>query len=193
MGKDKEALQRLPKAFTRDDLFHAIAETARAAARETVSEMEEASKRNARRSDPGKAAQRMLSEYRRLKIAVKENIEISEAEGLEMRWQYLKDLMGTPDHALLTEEAAYARERRLQYNQYKIRRIEAAMAMYLRECENSGSEEAMRRYRVVKMRYMDDVETPVEEIAELESVSVKSVYNDVQVACKVIAVYLSAV
>ena len=193
MGKDKEALQRLPKAFTRDDLFRAIAETARAAAKETVSEMEEASKRNARRSDPGKAAQRMLSEYRRLKIAVKEDIEISEAEGLEMRWQYLKDLMGTPDHAMLTEEAAYARERRLQYNQYKIQRIEAAMSMYLRECENAGSEEAMRRYRVVKMRYMDETEISVEEIAEAEGVSVKSVYNDARMACKAIAVYLSAV
>lgn len=190
MGKDKQAL---PKSFTRDDLSRVIEETARKTAQDTVKAIDDMNKRNERRTGPGKAAQRMLSEYRRLKIAVKEDIQISEAEGLEMRWQYLKDLMGTPDHALLTEEAAYAQERRLQYNQYKIRRIEAAMAMYLRECENSGNEEAMRRYRVVKMRYMDDVETPVEEIAELESVSVKSVYNDVQVACKVIAVYLSAV
>ena len=83
MGKEKQAL---PKSFTREDLTRVIAETARKTAEDTVKAIDDMNKRNARRADPGKAAQRMLSEYRRLKIAVKEDIEISEAEGLEMRW-----------------------------------------------------------------------------------------------------------
>ena len=191
MGKDNK--QALPKSFTRDDLLHIITETAKAAARETVSEMEEASKRNARRSDPGKSAQRMLAEYRRLKIAQKEDIRMSEVEGRELRWKYLEDLMGTPDHDMLTEKVAYAREQKLLYNQYKIQRVETAMTMYLRECENSGSEEAMRRYRVVKMRYMDEKEWTVAEIAAKEKVSDKSIYNDIRVACRAIGDYLVAI
>ena len=190
MGKDKKALS-LPKSFTRDDLMHVIEQTARIAAKETMDAKEEMDKRNARRSDPGKAAQRMLADYRRLKIAQKEDIQITEAEGLEMRWKYLEDLMGTPDRASVTEAAVYVREKKLQYNQYKIQQIEAAVSMYERECENSGSEEAMRRYRVVRMRFMDEKEWKVEEIAELEKISDKSIYNDIRVACKVIAVYLA--
>lgn len=95
--------------------------------------------------DPGKAAQRMLADYRRLKIAQNEDIQISDEEGLEMRWRYLEDLMGTPDHDIITEHTMYTREKKLQYNHYKIQQIEAAMDMYRRECENAGNEEAKRR------------------------------------------------
>ena len=190
MGKDKSAL---PKSFTREDLLRVIEETARTAAEETVKAVEKMNKRNERRLDPGKAAQRMLSDYRRLKIAVKEDIEISEAEGLDMRWHYLKDLMGAPDRAIVTEEAAYARERNLQYSHYKIQRIEAAVSMYRTECENSGSEEAMRRFRAVRMKCMDDVAKSVEEIAEMENVSDKTVYKDLGIAYKAIGAYLSAI
>ena len=193
MGDSNQILSGLPKSFTREYLLGVIEETARQAAKETAKEIDEIHRREARRTDPGKSAQRMLSEYRRLKIAQKEDIQITEAEGLEMRWKYLKDLMGAPDRRIATEETAYMRERKLQYNHYKIQRIEAAIDMYRRECENSGNEEAMRRYRVVTMRYMEEIEKTVEEIAEKENVSVRSAYNDINTACKIIAVYLSAV
>ena len=190
MGKDK---QTLPKSFTRDDLLRVIAETARAAAEDTAKAIDDMNRRNERRGGPGKAAQRMLSEYRRLKIAVKEDIEISEAEGLEMRWSYLRDLMGAPNRNMIFEETAYARERRLQYSHYKVQRIEAAVAMYRRECESSGSEEAVRRFRVVRMKYMDESAKSVEEIAEIENLSDKTVYKDLGIAYKAIGVYLSVI
>ena len=192
MGKDKKALS-LPKSFTRDDLMHVIEQTARIAAKETMDAKEEMDKRNARRSDPGRAARRMLEDYRRLRIAQQEDIEITEAEGLEMRWKYLEDLMGTPDRASVTEATVYAREKKLQYNQYKIQQIESAVSMYGKECQNSGNDEAMRRYRVVCQRFMDEKEWKVEEIAEQEKISDKSVYNDIRVACRAIAVYLAAI
>lgn len=192
MGKDKQALQKLPKSFTRDDLLRVIEETARAAAKDTVKAIDDMNKRNERRSCPGKTAQRMLSEYRRLKIAVKEDIQISEAEGLEMRWSYLQDLMGAPNRDMIFEDTAYARERKLQYSNYKVQRIEAAVDMYRRECKSSGSEEAMRRFRVVWMKYMEDTAKTVEEIAESENISDKTVYKDLGIAYKAIGVYLSA-
>ena len=189
----ESALLKLPKSFTQADLLRAIEQAAQEAAKKTAAAIEEVNKRNARRSDPGKAAQRMLADYRRLKIAQKEDIQISDEEGLEMRWRYLEDLMGTPDHAIVTENTVYIREKKLQYNHYKIQQIEAAMDMYRRECENSGNEEAMRRYRVMQMRYMGDKACSVEEIADIECVSKNTVYHDLDLACKVIAVYLSAI
>ena len=192
MTRDKKPLA-LPndqkKRYTEADLVF-VAETA---AKKAVEAIEQLERKKARQSDPGRAAQRMLSDYRRLKIAQKEDIQISEAEGMEMRWKYLEDLMGTPDHAIVTEATAYARERKLQYNQYKIQQIEAAMAMYEKECAASGNEEFTRRYRVLKRRYIDEVELSAEDIAEKEGISVRSVYNDSMMACKVVAVYLSAI
>lgn len=177
------------KEYTQNDLVF-IAE---AAAKKTVEAIEQMNRRNARKNDPVRAAKRMLADYRRLKIAHQEDIEFAEAEGLELRWQYLVDLMGAPDRHIITEDTAYLRERKLQYNQYKIQQIETAVAMYRRECENSGNEEAMRRYRVVDMTYMQEKAFSAQEIAELENVSDKTVYNDLGIACKIIAVYLSAI
>lgn len=189
----KESLARLPKSFTQEDLIRVIEESARRAAQETANAIEERNRKNARLSDPGRAAQRMLADYRRLKLAQREDIEITEAEGLEMRWRYLEDLMGTPDHTMMTEEVAYARERKLQFNQYKIRAIESAVALFARECEHSGSEEALRRNRIIQMRYMNEDPQSVEEIAAKECVSKNTVYNDLNTACRVIAAYLSAI
>ena len=186
-------VRTLPNLFTQDDLTRFIERAALVAAKDTAKAIEDMNKRNAKRTDPGKSAQRMLADYRRLKIAQKEDIQITEAEGLDMRWKYLEDLMGAPDRRIATEETVYARERKVQYNHYKIQRIEAAIDMYRRECEGSGNEEAIRRYRVITMRYIAEKEASAEEIAEKENVSVRSVYNDISIACKAIAVYLSAV
>ena len=101
--------------------------------------------------------------------------------------------MGAPDRQIIAENAVYAREKKLQYNQYKLQQIEAAVAMYQKECENSGNDEAMRRYRVVEKTYMCEKAYTAQEIAEIESVSVKTVYYDLGIAHKIIAVYLSAV
>ena len=192
MGKESLAIAKLPKSFTKADLLDFIIETARATAKETADAIEKANRRNARRSDPGKIAQRMLSDYRRLKLAQKEDLVITEDEAREMRYDYLVDLMGTLDRNIITEDVIYAKEKKRQYNQYKIQRIEAAAALYRKECEESGSEEALRRCRIVWMRYLDEDILSVEEIAVKESVSKNTVYHDIDLACKTIAVYLSA-
>lgn len=176
------------KEYTQEDLLF-IAE---AAAKKTVDAIEQMNRRNAKKNDPVQAAKRMLAGYRRLKIAQREDIEISEAEGMELRWQYLVDLMGAPDRRSITEDAAYAREKKLLYNQYKIRQIEAAVDMYRKECENSGSDAAMRRYREIYMTYIDEKAYTIQEIAEIENVSDKAVYKDLGIACRSLADYLSA-
>lgn len=188
MGSELETY-RQQRMYTQDDLLF----VADAAAKKTVEAIEQMNRKNKKQSDPVRAAKKMLSDYRRLKIAQKEDIRISEAEGLELRWQYLIDLMGAPERHIYAEDAAYARERKLQYNQYKIQQVENAVELYRKECENSRNEEAMRRYRVVKMMYIDEIAHTAQEIAEIECVSDKCVYKDLGIACKIIAVYLSAI
>jgi predicted DNA-binding protein YlxM (UPF0122 family) len=62
--------------------------------------------------------------------------------------------------------------------------------MYQEECEKSGSEEAKRRYRELRMMYLDEKQYSVSEIAEVEKVSDKTVYKDIGIACGIVAVYL---
>ena len=165
---------------------------AEAAAKKAIGTVEAMHRREEKAFDPVQSAKRMLMSYRRLKIAQKEDIHISEAEGAELRWRYLIDLMGAPDRRVITEDAVYTREKKLQYNQYKIQRIEAAVEMYQKECENAASDAAMRRYRVVRLAYMDEKEHTVQEIAAVENVSDKAVYKDLGIAHKALADYLSA-
>ena len=62
--------------------------------------------------------------------------------------------------------------------------------MYREECEKSEIEEVMRRYRELSMMYLEDNPYTVQEIAEIENVSDKTVYKDLGIACGIVAVYL---
>lgn len=62
--------------------------------------------------------------------------------------------------------------------------------MYRRECEQSGSEEAKRRYRELSMMYLDEKAYTVQKISDIEQLSDKTVYNDLGIACGIVTVYL---
>lgn len=179
--------------YTRRDLLFVAEQAAEAAAKKTVEELDKASREKEKRHSPVSWCKEMLREYRRMKISQKEEIALTAAEGIEMRWRYLEDLMGGPDRAQITEEAAYTREKKLQYRQYKIQQVEAAMAMYKRECETAGKSEAMRRYRAVDMLHIQEKGKTVQEIAALEGVSDKAIYKDLGTAYKALAVYMISV
>ena len=53
----------------------------------------------------------------------------------------------------------------------------------------SSSYEDLRRCREIYGLYIDREKKSVSEIAEEENISEKTVYKDVSVACKIIAVY----
>ena len=138
------------------------------------------------------AVTKMLSDYRRLKRVATEEIQPTKEEAISLQWEYLRELMGNPDEKLYAEKVAYITERKLQYNQYKVQKIEKAVAFYKQECEDDGSEEALRRYRVIDALYMNKNKASVQEIAEREHVSDKTIYNDDNLARSIIAIYLSS-
>ena len=81
-------------------------------------------------------------------------------------------------------------ERKREEDLYCIFRIEKAVELYQEECEKNGNEEAKRRFRELKMMYLDETFYTVQEIAELESISDKTVYKDIGIACGILAIYL---
>lgn len=65
-----------------------------------------------------------------------------------------------------------------------VKHIEDMVSMYEIFCEKSGNEEERRRYRILKMRYMEDPSFDVPSIAAIESVAVRTVYKDLDLAIK---------
>ena len=114
-----------------------------------------------------------LQSYRRVKASLAETEEFSEDEKIELRWQFVKDLMGSS----------------MQYVD-KAENIDKAMRLYKREVDNSTNDEFQRRYRVMHAMYIADEVLTIEQIAEKENTSEKTVYRDIGIACKILSVYL---
>ena len=169
-----------------------IMELAKEVAKTTVDEMNELEEKKRELYSPQKAAKKMLSDYRRLKRVATHEIQPTKEEAISLQWEYLRELMGNPDEKMYAENIAYITERKLQYNRYKVQKIEKAFRLYKQECKENGSDEALRRCRIIQQMYFDNGHPSVAEIAKAEHVTDKAIYKDMVNAYKVIAVYLSA-
>lgn len=169
-----------------------LIDMAKEIAKATVMQMYEEEAKKKKMNSPEKAAKRMLIEYRRLKKVATEEIQPTKEEAISLQWQYLKELMGNPDNKLYAENIAYITEKKLQYNQYKVQKIEKAMKLFEQECKESGSTEAMRGCRIIKDLYFTSPRLSIQEIAARENVVDKTIYKDIGNAYRVIAIYLSA-
>ena len=169
-----------------------ILELAKEVAKTTVNEINELEEKKREVYSPQKAAKKMLSDYRRLKRVATDEIQPTKEEAISLQWEYLRELMGNPDEKLYAEKVAYITELKLQYNYYKVKKIEKAVSFYKQECEDNGSEESLRRYRVIDALYMNKNKASVQEIAEQEHVSEKTIYKDDNIARSIIAIYLSS-
>ena len=154
-------------------------------------EQEKAEKQRARNCDKVRRTKKMLSSYRRMKATLSEEATFTEEEKVELRWKFIEDLMGnTGDLVGKSEMAAIDSEKKRQENLYCIHCIENAVRLYGEECEKSSSEEGKRRFRELYAMYISDTPSTIQEIADTENVSEKTVYKDLGIASSIIAVYL---
>lgn len=154
-------------------------------------EQMKAEKIKAKNEDKVKRCKKMLSSYRRMKATLSEEVEFTEEEKIELRWKFVEDLMGSSKAIVSRSEMTVIdTEKKRQENLYCIHCIENAVRLYGEECDKSTSEEGKRRFRELCAMYIDEVPMSVSEIAEKENVSEKTVYKDIGIACKIIAVYL---
>ena len=132
-----------------------------------------------------------LQSYRRVKASLAETEEFTEDEKIELRWAFVRDLMGSGlDVVEKADNRIRSVENKRKRDSFEIQSIDKAMALYKKEADNSSSEEAKRRYRELHAMYIDDEAHDVKEIAEMENISEKIVYRDIGIACKILAVYL---
>lgn len=152
-------------------------------------EMRKAERKKEKQEDKGRKTKKMLSAYRRMKATLEDEEEFTEDEKIELRWKFISDLMDPTVEAEKEGDTIRESEKRRRENAYCVHRIEKAAELYEIEC-SSGSEEAQRRFKELSMMYLDEQLYTVEEIAELENISTKTVYKDLGIACNIMSVYL---
>lgn len=132
-----------------------------------------------------------LQSYRRVKASLAETVEFTDDEKIELRWLFIKDLMGSDfDGVQKADDRIKSIENKRKRDMFEIEMIDRALNLYKREADKSSSEEFRRRYRELCAMYIDDDALTVKEIAENESISEKIVYRDLGIACNIMAVYL---
>lgn len=90
-----------------------------------------------------------------------------------------------------TEEyAVQAIRRSKQRTAAMVQFIQRMMETYRLMCERSPQSEDMRRYRVIEALYITDVPATVEKLAEQHGVEPRTIYRDVNDACKVLSVLM---
>lgn len=137
-----------------------------------------------------KSIRKMLTNYRRTKEKLADEATLTKEEERELRYECIKDLMGNIDQELLKSERRIQRnEEKRRKDLFEIQRLEKAIELYKKECEESSSREDKRRFREIYSLYIADDKKSVSEIAEEEMISEKTVYKDIGIACKILTVY----
>lgn len=157
-------------------------------------EQGKAEKKQRREENKVRRTKDILRSYRRIKANLSEEAEFTEEEQIELRWKFIQDLMGNANEMVSKPEITIMDvEKRRQEDLYCIYCVDRATEMYRKECEESGNVEKKRRYRELSMMYLEEKEYTVQEIADIEQVSDKTVYKDLGIACGIVTVYLLGV
>lgn len=65
-----------------------------------------------------------------------------------------------------------------------IEHIDEMLQYWLIDCEQSGKEEALRRYRIIVGTYISDDQMTAEELAQREHIEKRTVYKDIKAAMR---------
>lgn len=68
-----------------------------------------------------------------------------------------------------------------------VRYVDRMLLVYKTLCENSDNPEDIRQYKIIHHLYISDGKLPVKDVARREKVAERTVYRDVDKACKTLA------
>lgn len=132
---------------------------------------------------------KILTKYKDLKMVVENDNTPPTLEEVEQyRDDYLRGLMEDREdniQRVLDEDQA----RRVR-NYVQLRDIDNAIDMYCASCNRSSSDEKKRQCRSLKMRFLDDQEWTIPQIAEKEGVVERTTQRDLHMAVDSVAYFL---
>lgn len=188
MGSEEKIVKYV---MTQEQLNNIIAISNREGIKAYKEERIKEERKRLREADPVQKIRRALPSYPRVKAGLKDEITFTEDEQKELRWKFFEDLMGnSSDIIRKTEIKMQEDEDRRKRNEYAVKKMETALEHFKEEYEVSRNEEFRRRYRVITSLYLDNEKMTVEEVAVVENVSEKTVFRDINAACKILADYM---
>lgn len=132
-----------------------------------------------------------LESYRRVKTSLSEPYEFTDNEKIELRWKFVRDLMGSDFNGVeKAEDRIRTIENKRRRDSFEIQMIDRALALYGKEAKSTSNEEFARRYRELRALFIDDPPMTAKEVADAEGISEKTVYHDIGIACNVMSAYL---
>lgn len=136
-----------------------------------------------------KAVYGILSKYRRIKRNLQEDLYMEPEELRYWEMVVLKKTMSSTERSPAPESVVEDNIRRMKENYAQYTRITRAIERTREECEKSKSEEKRRRFRVLSMRFLEDDEYTIEEIALKENVGKDTIYRDTWLAVDIVTDY----
>lgn len=138
-----------------------------------------------------KKTQKILEAYRRAKRVVGESENFTDAEKVEIRMEFLQDLMGDSIRCSMPDRVIKKESDRRETNKYLIYNIDRALRHYKEELDGIDPlDERARAYRVLRMKYVDDDERTIEEIMAIENISRATVFRDINAGVDVMTFYM---
>lgn len=154
------------------------------------SKMEKERQKALKRTDKVEVTKKLLREYRAVKKRVASRA-IDKAEIPELRFHALEDLMGQiTSSSNRTEERIQSRLNKQLADMLDIEDINTAYRNYHDECRQFGTPEDQRRCRIIFEMYMGEKAYTVPEIAEMEAITERTVYRDINLGIIWLSVYL---
>lgn len=159
------------------DIIRMAAEVGSKAALEAYEKQKEIEKR--RRSDRRlRDTKRLLRNYREIKLHADDAItSLSEVQNED--YDFFKNLLEDGDSinvsAIIRSKAKSA---------IMLAHIDAMIQAYQTICYTSKKPEEQRRYRVLESMYISEEQITAKEIAEKESIDIRTVYKDLDIACE---------
>lgn len=177
--------------FIKSIIEQTAARTAEETEKRVVKAIEErrrkAEKEKAKKEDEAEQLKQRLKKYRAVKGRLAEEM-FSPEELDEMEHEYFEELMGKNRSIESRVERMIEDEKVKRVKEsFEIWELDTAFRRYEKACEQSGTWEDRRRCRELFMMYMDEKPYSVNEIAEVENISDKTVYKDVKIACEQMA------
>ena len=176
--------------LTKEEIEELVKTCAQIGANAYKEQEAEAQRRIAKNNDPARRMKKKLLGYRRAKKSLKEEQQFTPLDQREYRYAFIEDLMGDPTkNCDRTERMLMVEEEKRRQAYFEICQIDRALDLYKQECQESGNQEDIRRYRTLVRFYISDKASTVTEISELENVSEKTVYRDLRIACEILCQY----
>lgn len=177
------------KMFSKDELSEIIRIAAQEGANAAIKHISDEKRKEKRKRKDRRLynTKLLIKHYRSFKEYV-ENAVFEEEEARDDALEAIEELMWEP--RVTSDMVVESIQRSMTRTKIIIEHIERMIEVYRAICEKSGSDVKIRRCKVLYDMYISDTPLSKAEIADVYFIDKRTVYKDIEAACKELSVLL---